>query len=449
MKKNLSLVSVLSLLTIAEVQAAQCYRFITEETPENLPILTDTDRAEASQEHTWCYEFSRKNGKNFVYAYSAADGKVDPALSALTEFDKKGEIVSVAHGSFFRGDTNFSRSTLKGFNPLSRPLDPISAAMKGEAVAVTLDAEAEASRSETLSQLEAQFEAPQALSKIQVGTMEKTVPSERYPYSAYWWPHAGLPLVGILTKYDTIVKKWTGTDPKSREWEATNHSLQHVPWGGHCNGWAASSVLYKEVSGVRTEPQTGVSLTTSDFNGILAEASFCVDWAFFGKRNNGAPGDDPRDIPADRFHEVMLYYIGTLGKPVAMDYEPDASVDNNVATGFKFVVTKNSTAPNTYDVAATLQMHHYNYGIDEIANDVAPMYSRSYNYQLTTDASGNIIGGTWTGYDNPDFLWVPLAQKNCGRENPRIDPAQVQKMMNLTATSSSQISSLTQSSGSR
>ena len=47
-----------------------------------------------------------------------------------------------------------------------------------------------------------------------------------------------------LHLYDLYVEKLTGKNPNSREWEINNHSLENLSWGGHCNGWAAKSILY-------------------------------------------------------------------------------------------------------------------------------------------------------------------------------------------------------------
>jgi len=53
-----------------------------------------------------------------------------------------------------------------------------------------------------------------------------------------------------------------------------------------------------------------------------------------------------------------------------------------------------------------------------------------YEYYLNTDNNGVITGGEWKGDSpNPDFLWVPLAPSNCGKENPKMDYLIVDEMV--------------------
>ena len=55
-----------------------------------------------------------------------------------------------------------------------------------------------------------------------------------------------------------------------------------------------------------------------------------------------------------------------------------------------------------------------------------------YEYTLDVDGQGKPIGGTWLS-KNPDFLWAPIAQKECGRENLVSNPGRQREWEELRA----------------
>lgn len=401
----------------------RCYNFESDQTPENLPA-----NELATIHSTWCYQDVETESGIAQLVFNAENEKIQLEDAALVY--PEGDLV---HGSLLKGKVSVHRTHADFINPLPVPLR-----------------ESELRETETIN-----FVSPRTFSSLEQvksvvtqlnqnparvihrniieGTMSSMLPDASLPYGAYWWPHKGLPLSNgpdsPLGKYDRYVLSRTGTDPKSREWETKYHSLQHVEWGGHCNGWAASSVLHKEITERRWDEKNKMIILNSDINGMYAEASFCVNWAFYGKRNNGAAGDDPKDISPDRFHKVLLYYIDQLKKPIAMDYYPEENVDNNVIGGYEMKISKGST-PDTFVVTTTLKAFDYDhYKLETVG--VANRRDFTYKYRLKTDSNGEIVSGEWISSSNPDFLWVPLSQKKCGRENPYIDHKRIEEIVNL------------------
>jgi len=267
--------------------------------------------------------------------------------------------------------------------------------------------------------------------KLTEGVFSAQLTADRLPFGGYWWPYEKLELASgaysPLGKFDRWYLQNFNKPNESHQWEAQNHNLQQVSWGGHCNGWAASSILYPEPNEAVADPVSKIVFLPSDLKGILASTSFCVNWAFYGKRYR-QPGDDLKDISPDRFHKLLEHYILNLNKPIAFDYFSKAEVDNNIITGYRLTIT--NEGPNIFHVDASIQAADYDHARSE---DAGPAKGRSfyYSYRLTTDAAGEIVSGSWISAENPDFLWVPVSQANCGRENPHLDFQKVNKILQL------------------
>ncbi|MGZ5279832.1 MAG: hypothetical protein ACXWC9_07820, partial [Pseudobdellovibrionaceae bacterium] len=266
---------------------------------------------------------------------------------------------------------------------------------------------------------------------ITEGFFSARVTDDRMPFSGYWWPYSGQEMASgeysPLGKFDRWHFENLNQVNESSKWEAENHNLQQVSWGGHCNGWAASSILYPEPTAPVADPISKIVFLPSDLKGILASTSFCVNWAFYGKRFR-QEGDDLKDILPDRFHKLLEHYVLNLNKPIAIDYFPNAEVDNNIITGYDLTITK--TGPGLFHVDARIRAANYSSSRQESPGPAQPR-SFHYSYQLTTNEAGEIISGQWLSTENPDFLWVPTSQANCGRENPRVDYKKVNRILQL------------------
>lgn len=220
-----------------------------------------------------------------------------------------------------------------------------------------------------------------------------------------------------MAKYDKfIARRAANTNPGSQAWEKRYHNHGYG-WSGHCNGWAAASVMTQEPTSPISDPFSGVTFSVADLKGLLIEQNYCPKIVFYGSRNYGKPGDNPRDIHASTFHNVLAYFIGQLKKPVLVDLMATRPVQNAVISGYTMKSTRIGT--NTYSVEAKLRVHFYDDKHTE-ETGVAPSKTRTYRYTIRTDSSGYVRSGSWIS-DNPDFFWVPLAPADCGFRNKLIE----------------------------
>lgn len=416
----LRILLVLGMAILAEAIQARdlrCFEFKAS-SPENIPLSSVPDQLGTD---LWCY-LDLRDGRTMVFAH---DETVPLELTMLVD-DSTGDL-TIATGHLIGGKVRVVKTIDPGFSPLGVPLTVENAESASQK---ELDLDIPAQLLELLPLLEdAPVQSLPGLSyhDIEAGltaTEESWLPKEQMPFFNYWWPHSRIPLAidsnSPLGKYDKIHQEHLGTESKAVAWEQATHSIENVSWGGHCNGWAASSVLYPAPGKFLQDPATGVVFSPSDVAGILAEASFCVRWAFYGNRYRSS-SDDSEDIYPDLFHKVLRYYLGVVKKPIALDYLKLKAVDNNLLTGYRSTMTPIPDRPRWVQVKTDLRWHGYaRRRVDEEVISMGSIVSR-YEYELEIDPrSGEILAGNWLR-GNPDFLWVPLAQRKCGRENPWID----------------------------
>ncbi len=381
-------------------QTASCYRFVKSSTERTFPVVTKTE--------TWCYQQVSNSKKTFVY--NADEARVKPEMSFTV--DENG---IMTHASLLKGQLTIHTVRAREFNPFSIPFNEPKHMMPMINFK-TLNV----SSINVLNFLE-NSAAPEVHDFSLFNLDKFEVINGPLPWRGFWYPRKNMPMLGPLSKYDRFVQARTGVDPGSVAWENQNHAYHGVGWSGHCNGWAAATILRAEPVVAKTDPATGIVFSVSDQKGILTEADYCVGAAFFGNRNFG--GGNNGDIKPELFHKTILYYIGNLHKPVAMDYHPDSSVDNHVASGYAMDIVP--TGPKSFSVTTTLSMHGYDNAPSDIPG-VARPYTTVYQYNLTTDDAGNPIGGNWLS-KNPDFLWVPLSPVNC----QKLDNTMISVITNL------------------
>ncbi len=245
----------------------------------------------------------------------------------------------------------------------------------------------------------------------------------RKPFRGYWWPWSGA-LYPTLAKYDEWVRARGLSRPSALEWERAYHRPLST-WSGHCNGWAASSLLYPEpIRGVVVR-DGNVSFGVADIKGLLASLSFCVRYSFHGQRYRQA-GDDPTDIDPKLFHRVLLDNLGNRRRGVAVDVNAGEGVDNQIVSGGVWTVSR-LNGDRRFRVRAALDIHIYDGGLSDVPG-VAPFSTRIYTYDVTTDVEGRVIEAAWVG-ENPDFLWVPLEPADCGRDNPHVKSTDLDELV--------------------
>ncbi len=382
-------VFILGLVTSAQAATVTCY---------DIQSPADMQREEhpVPRAETWCYEQNSVRGETFIY--NADSDTVKPELALL--IDNKGYLV---HGSLQAGKVTLHKVKASELNPYSIPLlQPVNLPV----------AQIDTEKSQLLS-ASAQATAATFRMVRKNENLNSLAAAAVLPWRGYWWPRKGAPMVIPLVKYDTFVSA-REANPAAATWERSRHAYNGVNWAGHCNGWTASAILRSEPVINRTDATSGVTFSVSDQKGLLAELDYCVSTAFFGNRNNG--GGNNGDIRPELFHKTVLYYIGSLRKPVVMDYRSDASVDNHIASAYTMQVQQISATQKI--VTANMTFHGY----DRTASNaigIAPRYTRIYKYNLTTNAAGQIIGGSWIS-GNPDFIWVPLSPARCRSNNQQL-----------------------------
>jgi hypothetical protein len=397
--------------------------FAQQEVPRCYVLPRPSIAAEFAEEasEVWCYQrMARPEGG--LYIYNADNGQVRPELALLVS----GEGM-ITHGSLSADQLGVYRVRASDFNPFSIPLEePVDARQ--------VVPRFEGSSVWQVQRLLESAEEPVPLEDIEVkaGNFQGLAAEASLPWRGYWWPEKGAPLANgansPLRKYDRLVQGRTGVSSTAASWERSRHASSGESWYGHCNGWAASSILRGEPRMSRRDPQTGVFFDVISQKGILAEKDYCAAVSFYGHRYNGRSSDELRDIYPQDFHKVLSYYLGRLHKPIAFDYHRDSSVDTHVISGYWMKVVQ--TSPQTFRVNIQLRVHRYD-SFRTNTPGIAPSYRRSYSYVLKKDEAGKLVGGYWLS-TNPDFLWVPLGSRNCQDSgNPRLQEDWVRVILNL------------------
>lgn len=398
--------------TIAVADAGpSCYSFSVPNGPE-------ADSVVVEQKEVWCYQQLRSpHGTLFVFNADSMPVKTD--LSFTLDADGV-----MTHSSLMQGRRTFHKVLAKDFNPFSIPYNEPKGLQR--IAPQNIDVKMLSSANEVLRVLSM---ARASISPMALEVGEFDADAEVKPWRGYWWAYNGRPLSNgsnsPMAKYDRFVKARTGTNPGSQAWENSRHRYHGINWEGHCNGWAASSVLRVEPTKSKKDSVSGEEFTVSDIKGLLSETDYCVKLAFFGNRYRG-PNSNQYDINAATFHKTLQYYIGSLKKPIATDYKQFEEVDNHVISGYNMKIKK--TGADTYSVVTKIRIHRYDKSRSSEPG-IAPVYTRTYSYRLREAADGT-LSGAWTS-GNPDFLWVPLASEDCNNNNPRIDHAMIQQVLDL------------------
>lgn len=382
----------------------RCYLFELETPSRELHDATRMER--------WCYQEVTSGAGEALYIFNADEEEVRPELALLKNPDG-----TLTHGSLLADELSFHRVRGDELNPFPVPL---IAPQQSPSVGV-LSANTLRTAERVLGQLRGA--SPELIDlTVQEGPQAAQA---RQPWRGYWWPYQGFPMGSVLSKYDRYVAARTGSSPGSYGWERSHHVYEGIWWEGHCNGWAASSILRAQPTISRTDPSTGLVFSVSDQKGMLAEHDYCARATMYGKRYRG--GNDIWDVDPAVFHNAISYYIGRLGKPIAMDYRRDTAVDNHVVSGYGMQITRIS--PTTLNVITTLRIHKYDTKMSSVPG-VAPAYTKVYKYELQQDGNGRTVGGRWLS-NNPDFLWAPLGPTACKRGGAELMEDYVQAILRM------------------
>lgn len=289
-------------------------------------------------------------------------------------------------------------------------------------------------------------------------------------WAGYWWPYLENGIVDAASKYEQATGQAGAVN-----WELSNHSANAPgvqPWFGHCNGWAAASVLFNEPR--RPVVQNGVSFLVSDQKALLSEVGQEVNLDSFGLRADTDDPSDPafQDIFPNQFFLVLTNLVGN-GQPLIMDRYTGSQVWNQPIAGYQVSpitpaddLGADPSAPGVYRIMVTTQIWWLR---DDVPTDQltepftfsdGPSYdSRILRFEVWTDApakfdnNGNLVsagkivvshqgeiayGGAWRMSDSdilnshPDYLWAPYSLATPGQyANPGIDSHRLQSLLKL------------------
>lgn len=400
-----------SLTALAQETSPHCYQF----TASNVEAVEHDTDPNVSAAEIWCYQ-RVETPRPGLLIYNMDQGRAKPELTIF-----KGDDGYLVHSSLLAGKISTHRVKATEYNPFSVPLTEPKVEAR---LSMKLSAPIVESANAVLKSLLSTQQADDTPMTVAEGTFQAK--ASILPWRGYWWPQRGQTISGPLKKYDLFVKARTGESPNSARYERNHHGWTGEVWEGHCNGWAAAAILNEEPVIPRTDTLSGVTFSVLDLKGLLSERDFCVTHSFFGSRYRDA-SDNMSDIRPALFHKTLVYYIGSLGKPVATDYDRSATVNNAVISGYEMKITK--TGSRTYKVKAVVSLHHYDKTKKETPG-VAPAEAKRYSYTLKVNDVGEIISGSWLS-GNPDFLWVPLSHTPCSKNNQKLDPNYIEEILNL------------------
>ncbi len=265
---------------------------------------------------------------------------------------------------------------------------------------------------------------------ICAGVLPAGSDSAQLPYQAWnghWWPFVdaamatgrankpyGVPYTdweGFFAPFDkynlalgeppredlwTWELQWHGTpeDPEDPDW---------ADWYGHCNGWAAASVM--EIEPNVPGEYNGIYFRVGDKKALLTEAH---------------QGDAARVFPENPlvepispvlFHTTLVEFIKNLAKPIIIETSPGPQVWNFPCYRYEMTWT---------DVGSTRQVTTVVYlGRDMESPDSTSTYVRRNTYEYDLEMDGEtIITGTWQSESRPHFMWEPVARYSA---NPYLD----------------------------
>jgi hypothetical protein len=177
----------------------------------------------------------------------------------------------------------------------------------------------------------------------------------RQPWSGWWWPASDLvggPRLfdanGPLARYDLYVEALGRPNPATMEWERAEVRFAGVAWAGHCNGWAAASLLEPEPTGDRVV--NGVTFTVADQKGLLTSYHFAdaAAWSL---------GSDDQDVSPAEVHRALLTWIGGQRKGMVFTFKPTGAgeeVWSYPAHAFDVAIGPDPLEPDVWHVQATV-----------------------------------------------------------------------------------------------
>jgi hypothetical protein len=260
-------------------------------------------------------------------------------------------------------------------------------------------------------------------------------------------------------KYDLYLGNVNWDTVKSeRDYSKINTQMKSSPkydprykiddWAGICNAWSESAITFENPKPVLMTGKLGhrIPFGASDIKGLLASmldmdkmspektiGERCFDdlnalWAqvqkgtlsedeFYGVSERGACGD----VNAGAFHVVLTNQIALRGQGFMIDVDRGSQVWNQPVFGYD-IINMEQLPEKTHDRAAKgtekvvfvhLKLHYikeiHQHWYSEIPHK--GWGTKDYEYLLELDKDENIIGGTWSSYERPDYVWLRNSRK--------------------------------------
>lgn len=230
---------------------------------------------------------------------------------------------------------------------------------------------------------------------------------------------------GLLEKYEQYAKLHGGRSGAKR-WE-TDHanSFFMEAWHGHCNGWAAASLMFDEPKHSKTID--GIHFSIADQKGLLTELAFGVGIDYYLGPTYRRSSDNPLEPAPYDVHRAIVEHMGIHKRAMILDLDNNRELWNYPF--YRYQITE--SAADNDRVRVTLKLWY----AQATANN--PNYvglqdrTVTYRYYLSTDGNGNIIDGPseWIAASNPnqtnpDYLWIPSMEAPSGyrrSHNPYLD----------------------------
>jgi hypothetical protein len=242
--------------------------------------------------------------------------------------------------------------------------------------------------------------------------------ASRTAWSGYWWPMLvtrGFHLydqsgpVTPLLKYGQATGNFGALDWERRYKLTTNPAND---WWGHCNGWAASTVLEPEPTRSVTRDRS-VVFSVGEIKGLLAvshQGDPTDGWA--GKAHKDG-ADINTDLRAQDFHYAVLFYLRDRRESLIFNITDKPQVWNYPAYAFQMNGVTDRRNPNVTLVTTTLTFANNNVQPNFVGTN---SFARTYTYSVQGDplASRRPVAAEWAGIsrsDHPQFLWHPAFQR--------------------------------------
>lgn len=233
-------------------------------------------------------------------------------------------------------------------------------------------------------------------------------------WSGYWWPMLvtrGWHLYDETGPYTPLLKYGQATGNYGPlQWER-RYKLTTNPshtWWGHCNGWAAATVLDPQ------EPKQSVRVGNVVFNvgevkGLLTAAHQGDPVDLFRGRPHWNGGDYLTDLRALDFHRAVLWYLRDRKEGIIFNLSLKPEVWNYPAYRFRMTGT---TDPRDWRIT------HITITLWFADDDVVPHFvgtkgfTRTFTYWVQGDPREVMgsVAADWTGEsvrNHPQFVWHP------------------------------------------